>query len=134
LVEAEQEDDLRLQGDPSHPCFPLTSCAVDRRNLVSDDIGVGALLVDTDLSGADLRGAYLNGAVMLRGSLNRAHLHGAHIAGTQLLDVPSERMVCPSGQRSSSGCPDLLQPAAGDQRLRAEARVSWLHSLPFPWD
>jgi uncharacterized protein YjbI with pentapeptide repeats len=133
LVEAEQEDDQRLQGDPGHPCFPLLDCALPKRTKVSDDVGVGALLVDTDLSGADLSNAFFNGVVMLRGSLDRARLPGAVVAGSIVLDVPMKEILCPSGQRSSNGCPDLLSPPAGPQLQRAEARVRWLQSLPFPW-
>lgn len=49
LVEAEEEDDRRLTVDPQHPCYPMADCSPDK---VSDDTGVGALLVDTDLTGA----------------------------------------------------------------------------------
>jgi uncharacterized protein YjbI with pentapeptide repeats len=134
LVEAEDEDDASLKADPAHPCFPLESCELDARDKVSDDTGVGALLLDTDLSGADLRRADLNGVVMLRGSLRRARLEGATVQGARLVDVAVESTVCPDGVRRTGGCTGLVNLPAGPERERALQRVTWLQSLPFPWD
>jgi hypothetical protein len=104
LVEAEEEDDVRLKADPTHPCFPLASCAPEARNNVSDDTGVGA------------------------------RLQGATGQGARLVDVAVERTVCPDGVRRSGGCTGLLNLQAGPERERALQRVTWLQSLPFPWD
>ena len=131
LVEAEEEDDRRLTVDPQHPCYPLDDCSPDK---VSDDTGVGALLVDTDLSGADLSNSDLNGVVMLRGSLKRARLQGAHTRGARWVDVQVNRTVCPDGRVHSGSCTGFHVPASGPEREKALARVTWLQSLPWPWD
>ena len=134
LVEAEEEDDRRLTADPTHPCYPLADCSHDARDTVSDETGVGALLVDTDLTGADLSNADLNGVVMLRGSLKRAKLQGAHTKRARWVDVPVNRTVCPDGRLHNGSCTGFHVPAAGPERDLALARVAWLQSLPWPWD
>lgn len=134
LVEQEEEDDRRLTADPMHPCYPLGDCSKDARNKVSDDTGVGALLVDTNLTGADLTFADLNGVVMLRGSLKRANLKGAYTNRARWVDVQVNRTVCPDGRLHSGSCTGFHVPAAGPERDLALARVAWLQSLPWPWD
>jgi uncharacterized protein YjbI with pentapeptide repeats len=134
LVEREEEDDRRLTADPMHPCYPLGDCSKDARNKVSDDTGVGALLVDTDLTGADLSNADLNGVVMLRGSLKRARLQGAHTKRARWVDVQVNRTICPDGRLHNGSCTGFHVPAAGPERDLAFARVAWLQSLPWPWD
>jgi uncharacterized protein YjbI with pentapeptide repeats len=134
LVEVEEEDDVRLRGDRQHPCFPLASCSAQATGQVSDDTGVGALLVDTDLSQANLQHADLNGVVMLRGSLRGARMQGAETLDTRWLDVAVQRTTCPNGRRYNGGCPGFVYPAAGAERERALQRVTWLESLPWPWN
>lgn len=119
---------------PGSPCFPLADCEPGSRTTASDDLGIGALLVDTNLSGTDLREADLNGVVMLRGSLRRAQLEGAITTGARLIDVDSSGAVCPAGGRAEgSSCPGLEVPT-GSRRSEALARVRWLSGLPWPWD
>jgi len=136
LVEAEEADDPRLTADPTHPCYPLGNCSKDAGGdeEVSDDTGVGALLVDTDLTGADLSNADLNGVVMLRGSLKMANLEGTYTKRALLVDVPVKGTVCPDGRMTNGRCAGLQIPAAGPERDQALARVTWLQSLPWPWD
>jgi hypothetical protein len=90
--------------------------------------------VDTDLTGADLSNSDLNGVVMLRGSLRRARLGGAHTKGARWIDMPVNRTVCPDGRLHSGSCTGFHIPAAGPEREKALARVTWLQSLPWPWD
>lgn len=126
-----------VYGIPSpNPCFPMPSCkpADASSKMTSDDIGVGALLVDTDLTGADLTNADLNGVVMLRGSLKMANLEGADTKRALLVDVPVKGTVCPDGRMTNGRCVGLQIPAAGPERDQALARVAWLQSLPWPWD
>ena len=123
-----------MKLDPQQTCLPLPGCSPEHRHKVSDDIGVGALLLDTDLSRAVQRDAESNGVVMLRGSLRRANLQGARTHGALGLDVPVQRTISSNGRRSSATCLDRQSPAAGPERQRALKRVDWLQSLPFPWD
>jgi len=100
----------------------------------ADDGGVGALLVDTDFTGADLRWSDLTGVVMLRGSLRQARLEGARTQGSRWLDVAFGATRCPDGVRRSVACSGFLVPSAGVERSRAEARVAWLRSRSWPED
>lgn len=108
------EDGEVLVIPAANPCFPMPSCqpAAAPGAAISDDTGVGALLVDTDLSGADHSQADLSGVVMWGGSLPRARLQGAVTPGSHWLDVPLSRTICPDGRESSGRCSGLSMPAA----------------------
>jgi uncharacterized protein YjbI with pentapeptide repeats len=124
----------KRQAPPAaNPCFPMTSCSKAAISQVSDDTGVGALLVDTNLRGADLSHADLNGVVMLRGSLREAQLTGARKEGARLLDVDLTDSTCPDGEPPADRCSGLEVPQ-GSRRQEALARVAWLSALPWPWD
>lgn len=102
-----------------------------------DDSGVGALLLDTDLSGADLRGSHLGGVVMLRGSLAQARLDGATTTGSRWVDVAFAGTRCPDGRRLSRGaspCTGFVVPRSALERQRAEAWVARLRARPWPED
>lgn len=120
----------------ANPCFPIPSCdpAAASSAHISDDTGVGALLVDTDLTGADLSYADLRGVVIVRGSLKRARLQGATTAGSRWVDVEVSQTLCPDGRPQSGRCTGVPMPAAGPERDQALARATWLQSLPWPWD
>jgi len=125
--------DPRLKLQPDSPCFPLLRCDKKALSELTDDSGVGALLVDTNLKGADLGKADLNGVVMLRGSLRQAHLKGARTTGVRVIDVDLSDTICPDGQAHADGCSGLEVPQ-GARRMEALKRVQWLSSLPWPWD
>lgn len=135
VVRSGEEGGVDGMASPN-PCFPMPSCkpADAFSEMTRDDTGVGALLVDTDLTGADLTNADLNGVVMLRGSLQMANLEGAYTKRARLVDVPVKRTVCPDGRITNGRCTGLQIPAAGPERQGALARVAWLQSLPWPWD
>ena len=99
---------------------------------INDDAGVGALLVNTDLSGVDLSNADLNGVVMVGGSLRGARLRQANTKGARWLGVVFQRTLCPDGSARSLPCPGFQVPQAGPERTLALARVAWLRSLPWP--
>jgi uncharacterized protein YjbI with pentapeptide repeats len=128
----------------------LTSARLDQARLVGaglrqarlgvrpaaedDDIGVGAYLEDTDLTGADLRRADLSGVVMLRGSLRRARLEQARTGGARWIGVAFRHTRCPDGSRRSTACPGWNVPRTAADEKVALARVAWLRDLPWPWD
>lgn len=133
---ASGEGDGSVVIPPDSPCFPLAGCRPDDASLkaTSDDTGVGALLVNTDLSGADLTGADLNGVVMVSGSLREARLGEANTNGARWLGVGFQRTLCPDGSLRSAPCPGFQAPHGGPDQAQALARVAWLRALPWPWD